>query len=498
MSIVMSLVGLFFLLFIGFLFSNNKKAINLRTVGGAFLIQAAFGGFVLYVPVGKDILKGVSDAVYSVIDKANDGIRFLFGDLANFKVGFIFVIHVLPVIVFFSSLIAVLYHLGIMQWVIRLLGGALQKALGTSRTESMSATANIFVGQTEAPLVVRPFIPTMTQSELFAIMVGGMASIAGSVMAGYAQMGVPMEYLVAASFMAAPGGLLMAKLMHPETEAPHDDIVALPDDPDKPANVLDAAASGASAGMQLALNVGAMLLAFIGLIALINSIIGGIGGWFGYGNAALATAFEALKTAAAATPELQAAFNSSVQALADQAHVAVTALTITDIDRQLVIEQFSKLQQPELATATKAVVDAAAAKISLEMILGYLFMPLAWMIGVPWKEAMLAGSFIGQKIVVNEFVAYSNFAPYLKDLAEGGKLVAETGMVMTDKTKAIVSFALCGFANLSSIAILLGGLGGMAPNRRHELAKLGMRAVIAGSLANLMSATLAGLFVALS
>jgi CNT family concentrative nucleoside transporter len=317
-------------------------------------------------------------------------------------------------------------------------------------------------------------------------------------MAGYAQMGVPMEYLVAASFMAAPGGLLMAKLMHPETEAPHDDIVALPDDPDKPANVLDAAASGASAGMQLALNVGAMLLAFIGLIALINSIIGGIGGWFGYGNAALATAFDALKTAAAATPELQAAFNSSVQALADQAHVAVTALTITDIERQLVIEQFSKLQQPELATATKAVVDAAAAKISLEMILGYLFMPLAWMIGVPWKEAMLAGSFIGQKIVVNEFVAYSNFAPYLKDLAEGGKLVAETGMVMTDKTKAIVSFALCGFANLSSIAILLGGLGGMAPNRRHELAKLGMRAVIAGSLANLMSATLAGLFVALS
>ncbi|MFQ6370116.1 NupC/NupG family nucleoside CNT transporter [Shewanella sp. YIC-542] len=498
MSIVMSLVGVVVLLFVGFLFSNNKKAINLRTVAGAFLIQAAFGGFVLYVPVGKDILKGVSDAVYSVIDKANDGIRFLFGDLANFKMGFLFVVHVLPVIVFFSSLIAVLYYLGIMQWVIRILGGALQKALGTSRTESMAATANIFVGQTEAPLVVRPFIPTMTESELFAVMVGGLASIAGSVMAGYAQMGVPMEYLVAASFMAAPGGLLMAKLMHPETQSTQDDIITLPDDPDKPSNVLDAAASGASAGMQLALNVGAMLLAFVGLIALINSMIGGIGEMLGYGDAALATAFNALQQAAAATPELQAAFNGSLQALAEQAHVAVNALAITEVDRQWVIDAFTPLQQPELAAASKAVVDAAAAHISLEMILGYIFMPLAWLIGVPWNEAMLAGSFIGQKIVVNEFVAYSYFAPYLKDLADGGQIVAQTGVAMSDKTKAIISFALCGFANLSSIAILLGGLGGMAPSRRHELARLGMRAVVAGSLANLMSATLAGLFITLS
>ncbi|MGL4893360.1 MAG: NupC/NupG family nucleoside CNT transporter, partial [Shewanella sp.] len=297
--------------------------------------------------------------------------------------------------------------------------GGLQKALGTSRTESMSATANIFVGQTEAPLVVRPFIPTMTQSELFAIMVGGLASIAGSVLAGYAQMGVPIEYLVAASFMAAPGGLLMAKLMHPETEAAKNDMDELPEDPDKPANVLDAAAAGASSGMHLALNVGAMLLAFVGLIAMINGIIGGVGGWFG-----------------------------------------VEGLT-------------------------------------LELILGYIFMPLAFLIGVPWNEALVAGSFIGQKIVVNEFVAYLNFAPYLKDIADGGMVVAETGLAMTDRTKAIVSFALCGFANLSSIAILLGGLGAMAPNRRHDLAKLGIRAVIAGSLANLMSATIAGLFLAI-
>lgn len=418
MNILMSLVGVVVLLAIGFLLSNNKKAINLRTVGGALAIQAAFGGFVLYVPVGKDILKGVSDAVSSVIGYAQNGIGFLFGDLANFKLGFIFAVNVLPVIVFFSSLIAVLYYLGVMQWIIRIIGGGLQKALGTSRTESMSATANIFVGQTEAPLVVRPFIPTMTQSELFAIMVGGLASIAGSVLAGYAQMGVPIEYLVAASFMAAPGGLLMAKLMHPETEVAKNDMDELPEDPDKPANVLDAAAAGASSGMHLALNVGAMLLAFVGLIAM-TGIIGGVGGWFG-----------------------------------------VEGLT-------------------------------------LELILGYVFMPLAFLIGVPWNEALVAGSFIGQKIIVNEFVAYLNFAPYLKDIADGGMVVAETGLAMTDRTKAIVSFALCGFANLSSIAILLGGLGAMAPNRRHDLAKMGIRAVIAGSLANLMSATIAGLFLAI-
>ncbi|RPA46020.1 NupC/NupG family nucleoside CNT transporter [Shewanella vesiculosa] len=416
MDIIMSLVGVVTLLLIGFALSNNRKAINVRTVGGALAIQAFFAGFVLYVPVGKDILKGVSDAVSSVISYAQAGTSFLFGDLANFKVGFIFAINVLPVIIFFSSLIAVLYYLGIMQWVIRIIGGALQKALGTSRTESMSATANIFVGQTEAPLVVRPFIATMTQSELFAIMVGGLASIAGSVLAGYAQMGVPIAYLVAASFMAAPGGLLMAKLMHPETEAAINEMDDLPDDPDKPANVLDAAASG----MHLALNVGAMLIAFVGLIAMINGIIGGVTGWFGLEG------------------------------------------------------------------------------ITLELILGYIFMPLAFLIGVPWNEALVAGSFIGQKIVVNEFVAYLNFAPYLLDAsAEGFKVVAETGVMMSDRTKAIISFALCGFANLSSIAILLGGLGAMAPSRRHDLAKLGIRAVIAGSLANLMSATLAGLFLAI-
>ncbi|EBQ6151125.1 NupC/NupG family nucleoside CNT transporter, partial [Salmonella enterica subsp. enterica serovar Enteritidis] len=329
-----------------------------------------------------------------------------------------FALRVLPVIVFFSSLIAVLYYLGIMQLVIKILGGGLQKLLGTSRTESLSATANIFVGQTEAPLVVRPYISGMTNSELFAVMCGGLASVAGSVLAGYAQMGVPLEYLIAASFMAAPGGLLFAKLMVPETEHFDDRTEAMAGmaEEERPANIIDAAASGASSGMQLALNVGAMLLAFIALIALINGILGGVGGWFDY---------------------------------------------------------------PQL---------------SLELILGWVFSPIAFLIGVPWSEAMTAGSFIGQKIVVNEFVAFMNFGEYMKPDAQ---VIAAGLQPLSDHTKAIISFALCGFANLSSVAILLGGLGGMAPNRRKDVARLGMKAVMAGTLSNLMSATIAGFFLAL-
>ncbi|MBE4574154.1 nucleoside transporter NupC [Vibrio navarrensis] len=418
MSLFMSLVGMAVLLGIAFLLSDNRKAINLRTVGGAFAIQFIIGGFVLYVPWGRDLLAGFSAGVQSVIDFGKDGTGFLFGSLVNFSVdgiGFIFAFQVLPTLIFFSALISVLYYIGVMQWVIKILGGGLQKALGTSRAESMSAAANIFVGQTEAPLVVRPFVPHMTQSELFAVMCGGLASVAGGVLAGYASMGVPLEYLVAASFMAAPGGLLFAKIIKPEVDTPKEDLGAEIDGgDDKPANVIDAAAGGASVGLQLALNVGAMLLAFIGLIALINGILGLAGGWVG---------------------------------------------------------------MPEL---------------TLEIILGYIFSPLAFLIGVPWEEATLAGSFIGQKLVVNEFVAYLNFVPYV---GENAQVVAATGAVMSTKTTAIISFALCGFANLSSIAILLGGLGGLAPNRRHDIARMGVKAVAAGTLSNLMAATIAGFFL---
>ena len=411
---------MFVLIGLAVLASTNRQSIRLRTVLGAFAIQLFFGAFVLYFPAGKSVLLAISTGVQRVIDYGNDGITFIFGGLNSDRMfelfdgsGFVFAVRVLPVIVFFSSLIAVLYHLGIMQWIINLMGGGLRRILQTSRAESLSATANIFVGQTEAPLVVRPYIQRMTQSELFAVMVGGLASVAGSVLAGYASLGVPLEYLIAASFMAAPGGLMFAKLIMPETEQPNEDLSAAERDEhndDKPVNVIDAAASGAASGLKLAMNVGAMLLAFVGLIALVNGLFGGVGGWFGF---------------------------------------------------------------PEL---------------TLEMILGYLFAPLAFIIGVPWSDALVAGSFIGQKLVVNEFVAYLNFAPYLSEAAP---------VIISEKTKAIVSFALCGFANLSSIAILLGGLGSLAPSRRSDIARFGLKAVLAATLSNLMSATIAGLFLSL-
>lgn len=411
MGILGSVLGIVVLLIIAVLFSNNRKAINLRTVLGALAIQIGFAALILYVPYGRDALQATANGVSNVIAYGNEGINFVFGGLADpSNVGFIFAVKVLPIIVFFSGLISVLYYLGIMQAVIKVIGGALQAALGTSKAESMSAAANIFVGQTEAPLVVRPYIKNMTQSELFAIMAGGTASIAGSVMAGYAGMGVPLTYLIAASFMAAPAGLLFAKILFPQTEQ-FTDKQPDADDSEKPTNVLEAMAGGASAGMQLALNVGAMLIAFVGLIALINGILGGVGGWFGYGD------------------------------------------------------------------------------LTLQSIFGWVFKPLAYLIGVSWEESAVAGQMIGLKLAVNEFVGYLEFAKYLQP---------DTAVVLSEKTKAIITFALCGFANFSSIAILIGGIGGMAPNRRGDVARLGLKAVVAGTLANLMSATIAGLFIELS
>ena len=288
LSALRGVIGIFALLALAFFLSKDRKAINWRTVGFAFSLQILLGAFVLYVPFGKDVLGSVTNGVQQVIDSAQAGISFLFGGLgtdAMFEngVGFVFAIRVLPVIIFFSSLIAVLYYLGIMQWVVKIIGGGLQKLLKTSKPESLSATANIFVGQTEAPLVIRPYIAKMSQSELFAIMVGGLASVAGSILAGYAGLGVKLEYLIAASFMAAPGGLLMAKLLLPETEDINDDYTDVEmDQADKPANVIDAAATGAASGLKLAVNVGAMLLAFIAIIALLNSMVSGVGNLLGY------------------------------------------------------------------------------------------------------------------------------------------------------------------------------------------------------------------------
>jgi CNT family concentrative nucleoside transporter len=402
---MVSLLGIAVLLGIAFALSSAKRSISLRTVGGAFAMQALIGAFVLYSEPGKEVLLAATGFVANIIAYSQDGINFLFGPIGDKSIAFIFAFNVLPVIVFFSSLIAVLYHLKVMGLIIKVIGGFLQKVLRTSRPESMSAAANIFVGQTEAPLVVRPFIPHMTRSELFAVMVGGLASIAGSVMAGYAGMGVDLKYLLAASFMAAPGGMLMAKIILPETEEPKDGLSEIDSEDTGYANVFDAAASGAASGMTLALNVGAMLLAFIALIAMFNGLVGWTGGLLGYEN------------------------------------------------------------------------------VTFEGIMGYILQPLAWAIGVPWEEAQIAGSFIGQKMVVNEFVAYLNYLEHQPNLSES--------------TQAIVTFALCGFANLSSIAILMGGIGAMAPTRRKEIAQLGLKAVIAATLSNLMSAALAGIYLTL-
>lgn len=403
MNFLWGIFGIFTILAIGLLLSNNRKLIKIRTIAGGLAIQLLFAFLVLKWEAGREALNWLTMRVNDIINYANEGINFLFGGFFTDQSGitFVFALQVLPIVIFFSSLISVLYYLGIMQFFIKILGGGLAFLLGTRKAESLSAAANIFVGQTEAPLVVRPFIAHMTQSELFAVMTGGLASVAGSVLVGYSLLGVPLEYLIAASFMAAPAGLVMAKLMQPETEGKEENNDFKMEVDKDSANVIDAAAKGASVGLDLALNIGAMLLAFIALVALINGMLGFIGGLFGFDG------------------------------------------------------------------------------LTLQLILGYVFSPLAFAIGVPWEEAVAAGNFIGQKLVLNEFVAYSAFGPEIPNLS--------------DKTVAIVSFALCGFANISSLGILLGGLGNLAPNRRTDIAKLGLKAVAAGALASMLSAAIAGM-----
>ncbi|OOE87634.1 NupC/NupG family nucleoside CNT transporter [Salinivibrio sharmensis] len=402
MQLLYSAAGLVALFLCASAFSTNRKAINWRTVLGAFGLQAVFAALVLYIPFGQAMLGAMSNGAAKLLSFANEGIEFVFGPLAND--GFIFAVKVLPLIIFISALISLLYHLGIMQWVIKLLGGGIQRLLGTSRAESLVATSNIFLSQGESPLVVRPFLSKMTRSELFAVMVGGMASVAGSVLGGYAAMGVDLKYLIAASFMAAPGGLLMAKIIVPETETPAEQNQVEISDSDQ-ANAIDALASGAMNGMKVAVAVGTMLVAFISVIAMLNAGLGSIGELF----------------------ELEG--------------------------------------------------------LSLETLFGYLFSPLALLTGVPVHEVFAVGNLLGQKIALNEFVAFLSFADIKANLSV--------------QSQVIVTFALCGFANIGSIAIQLGSIGAMVPERRKDVASLGVRAVIAATFANLMSAALAGIFIAL-
>ena len=423
MNQLLGLAGVAAIILIAVVFSSNRKAIRLRIVGAAFALQAVIAFLVIRTSGGRAVIQGMSDGVASLLSYATKGTEFLFGPTDANPLAHTFAIAALPVIVFFASLVAILYHLGIMQKIVKWVGGAIGWVTGVSRVESLGSAANIFVGQSESPLVVRPYLSALPPSHLFTLMTVGMAGVAGTILAAYAGLLGEryLPYLLAAAFMSAPGGILMAKLIMPDepaeegelelrggaSVAPEDEIeVHTFEEGERPANIIMAAAQGAQTGVKLAVAVGAMVLAFVALVALANGLLGGIGGWFG---------------------------------------------------------------RPDL---------------SFQAIVGLLFSPVMYLIGIPWNEAGVAGGLFGTKIVLNEFVAFI-------DLGNAtGPAVA-----LSDRSRAIVTFALCGFANFSSIAIQMAVTGNLAPNQRPMIAKLGLRALLAGSLANLMSAALAGLMI---
>lgn len=446
MDILRGVIGMAFIIALALAFSNNRKAVNWRLVGTGLLIQLTLAIFILkgsvmaefFAPLGwpKLFFSFVSSFFVVVLDFTTEGAAFVFGDLAKGpglegSLGFFFAFQVLPTIVFFASLTTILYHYGILQAVVKFMASGMRKLMGTSGAESLSVVANIFVGQTEAPLVVKPYVGRMTPSELMAVMTGGMATIAGGIMAAYIQMlgdsyaqshGLTLEMgrqlfaeqLLGASLMAAPAALVIAKILYPETGTPETMGEVKVNIEKTDANGIDAASSGAADGLRLALNVGAMLIAFIALLALINSFLGWVGG-------------------------------------VPQTIGSLMGLEIGVLD------------------------------ITIQMILGYIFAPVAFIIGIPWEDAFNVGSMLGTKIVLTEFIAYIELSQFV--------LAQE----LQEKTIFMATFALCGFANLASIAIQIGGIGGIAPNRKAELAKFGVKAVFAGTLANLMTATLAGI-----
>lgn len=409
MQILLSLGGMALILLIAFVLSSNRRAIRPRVVLSAFALQAGLAALVLYVPWGNQVLQAAASGVSNLLGYANEGTRFLFGALASDPLGQNFAIQALPVIIFFAAFISILYHLGLMQYVIRWIGGGLQKITGISKVESLCAASNIFVGQSESPLVIRPYLASLTPAQLFCVMSVGMAGVAGTILAAYASMGIRIDYLLAAAFMSAPGGILMAKMIMPDDpDAPANDdpsVAADMHDEEKPANLIMAAAQGAQTGVKLAVAVGAMVLAFVALVALANGLLGGLGNLVGLKD------------------------------------------------------------------------------LSFQGILGEVFAPVMYLLGVPWNEASAAGGLFGTKVVLNEFVAFIDLGA-MKDLSP--------------TSVAIVTFALCGFANFSSIAIQMAVTGGLAPNQRPMIAKLGLKALAAGSLSNLMSAALAGLFLSLA
>jgi len=410
---LLGIAGIIVILGIAFLLSTNRKAIRLRVVGAAFALQAFIAWLVLWTSWGRAGILGLSAGVSDLLGYATKGTEFLFGPSETNPLAHTFAIAALPVIIFFASLVAILYYLGIMQRIVRWVGGAIGWVTGISRVESLSAAANIFVGQSESPLVVRPYLAALPPSRLFTVMTVGMAGVAGTILAAYASLLGPsyLPYLLAAAFMSAPGGILMAKMIMPDdpkdTEKVEDtkvDVAETFEEGVKPANIIMAAAQGAQTGVKLAVAVGAMVLAFVALVALANGLLGGAGNLVGIPN------------------------------------------------------------------------------LSFQRIIGYVFQPVMFLIGVPWNEAGTAGGLFGTKLVLNEFVAFIDL----------GKMDAAT---LSQRSREIVTFALCGFANFSSIAIQMAVTGGLAPNQRPVIAKLGLRALLAGSLANLMSAALASLML---
>ncbi|MFK3710851.1 NupC/NupG family nucleoside CNT transporter [Leclercia adecarboxylata] len=416
MDVMRSLLGMAVLLAIAFLLSVNKRRISLRTVGAAFVLQVAIGGIMLYFPPGKWLVEQAAIGVSKVMSYSDAGSAFIFGALVGPKMdtlfdgaGFVFAFRVLPAIIFVTALISLLYYIGVMGLLIRVLGGIFQKALRISKIESFVAVTTIFLGQNEIPAIVKPFVDKLNRNELFTAICSGMASIAGSMLIGYAGMGVPIDYLLAASLMAIPGGVLFARLLSPATEESQVTFDNLSFSETPPKSIIEAAATGAMTGLKIAAGVATVVMAFVAIIALLNGMLGGIGSWFG-------------------------------------------------------IES-----------------------LSLEGLFGYALAPLAWIMGVEWQDATLAGSLIGQKLAINEFVAYLNFSPYL-----------QTAGQLDVKTIAIISFALCGFANFGSIGVVVGAFSAVSPQRAPEIAQLGVRALVAATLSNLMSATIAGFFIGLA
>jgi len=417
---LLGVAGIVAILALAWAVSTNRKAIRLRVVGAAFALQALIAFLVLWTPGGRAVIQWLSQGVANLLGYANKGTEFLFGPSESNPLAHTFAIAALPVIIFFASLVAILYYLGIMQRIVRWVGGAIGWVTGISRVESLSAAANIFVGQSESPLVVRPYLAALPPSRLFTVMCVGMAGVAGTILAAYASLLGPqyLPYLLAASFMSAPGGILMAKMIMPDDPPGPDelpleggaaedeqvDVAETFEEGERPANIIMAAAQGAQTGVKLAVAVGAMVLAFVALVALANGLLGGAGNLVGI---------------------------------------------------------------PDL---------------SFQRLVGYIFAPFMFLIGIPWKEALTAGGLFGTKLVLNEFVAFI-------DLGQMGP------EVLSDRSRAIVTFALCGFANFSSIAIQMAVTGSLAPNQRPVIARLGLRALLAGSLANLMSAALAGLMI---